>query len=142
MKTDRGIFLKLCVLLLAGMLASGDATAQSQRASKDDKTKTKQAQAVSKEVYERIQKAQELVDEENYPSALKILNNLYNPDKLSEYEQANVLNYLGYIYYNHLLQHGRYAEGDCDLRKTACNSESRATNGHADDIYDGTTVNR
>jgi tetratricopeptide (TPR) repeat protein len=100
MKTNHGMFLKLCVLLLAGMLASGDAAAQTQRASKDDQTKTKQAQAVSKEVYERIQKAQELVDAENYPPALKILNNLYNPDKLSEYEQANVLNYLGFIYYN------------------------------------------
>ena len=100
MNTDRGIFLKLCVLLLAGMLASGDATAQSQRASKDDKTKTKQAQAVSKEVYERITKAQEQVDEENYTAALKLLNSLYNPDKLTEYEQANVLNYLGFVYYN------------------------------------------
>ena len=100
MNTDRGIFLKLCVLLLAGVLASGGAAAQSQRASKDDNTKTKQAQAVSKEVYERIVKAQELVDEEKYTAALKTLNSLYNPDKLTEYEQANVLNYLGYVHYN------------------------------------------
>jgi len=47
-----------------------------------------------------IQKAQELVDAEDYPGALKMLNNLYNPDKLTEYEQANVLNYIGFIYYN------------------------------------------
>ena len=100
MNTDRGILLKLCVLLLAGVLASGGAAAQSQRASKDDDTKTKQAQAVSKEVYERIQKAQEQVDEENYTAALKTLNSLYNPDKLTEYEQANVLNYLGFVHYN------------------------------------------
>ncbi len=32
--------------------------------------------------------------------ALKSLNNLYNPDKLTEYEQANVLNYIGFVYYN------------------------------------------
>jgi len=100
MKIDRGILLKLCVLLLAGVLASGGAAAQSQRASKDDDTKTKQAQAVSKEVYERIQKAQEMVDAEDYNGALKTLNSLYNPDKLTEYEQANVLNYLGFVYYN------------------------------------------
>ncbi len=62
--------------------------------------KTKQAQAVSKEVYERIQKAQEDVDAKNYDAALRKLNALYNPDKLTEYEQANVLNYLGFVYYS------------------------------------------
>lgn len=102
MNTDRGISQKLGVLLLAGLLAFGStALAQdSKRADKDDKTKTKQAQAVSKEVYERITKAQEAVDAEDYSTALKTLNSLYNPDKLTEYEQANVLNYLGFVYYN------------------------------------------
>jgi len=89
------------MLLLAGMLACGNAAAQgSGQADKEDKTKTKQAQAVSKAVYERIQKAQEAVDAEDYPNALKMLNSLYNPDKLTEYEQANVLNYIGFVYYN------------------------------------------
>ena len=64
MNTSRGISLKLCLLLLAGMLACGNVNAQgSGKADKDDKTKTRQAQAVSKEVYERIVKAQEMVDE-------------------------------------------------------------------------------
>jgi len=61
---------------------------------------TKQAQAVSKAVFDTITKAQELVDAKDYPGALKILNGLYNPDKLTEYEQANVLNYIGFVYYN------------------------------------------
>jgi len=102
MNTDRGISLKLCILLLAGLLACGNAAAQGsgQADRKSDKTKTKQAQAVSKEVYERITKAQEAVDAQDYNGALKTLNNLYNPDKLTEYEQANVLNYIGFIYYN------------------------------------------
>jgi tetratricopeptide (TPR) repeat protein len=87
--------------LLSGLLAFGSAYAQgSGEADKDDRTKTKQAQAVSKEVYERIQKAQELVDAKDYRGALDLLNRLYNPDKLTEYEQANVLNYLGFVYYN------------------------------------------
>ncbi|MDH3748898.1 MAG: hypothetical protein OER97_11915, partial [Gammaproteobacteria bacterium] len=64
------------------------------------KQKTKQAQAVSKEVYDQIQKAQEAVDGKNYQGALKMLNRLYNPEKLTEYEQANVLNYIGFVYYN------------------------------------------
>ncbi len=79
----------------------GVAGAQERATEEDrDKTKTKQAQAVSKEVYEKIQNAQELVDEKNYSGALKSLNSLYNPDKLTEYEQANVLNYIGFVYYN------------------------------------------
>jgi len=101
MKLNRGITLKLCLAVVAGVLAFGNAAAQSQRADADtDDTKTKQAQAVSKEVYERIQKAQEMVDEKEYQGALRMLNNLYNPDKLTEYEQANVLNYIGFVYYN------------------------------------------
>jgi tetratricopeptide (TPR) repeat protein len=93
--------LQLCLAVIAGVLAFGNAAAQSGSADADtDNTKTKQAQAVSKEVYERIQKAQELVDAKQYQEALKSLNNLYNPDKLTEYEQANVLNYIGFVYYN------------------------------------------
>lgn len=101
MNTSRGISLKLCLLLLAGMLACGNVNAQgSGKADRNDKTKTRQAQAVSKEVYERIVKAQEMVDEKEYQGALRLLNRLYNPDKLTEYEQANVLNYLGFVHYN------------------------------------------
>ena len=101
MKFNRGITLKLCLTVVAGILAFGNAAAQSQRADADtDDTKTKQAQAVSKEVYERIQKAQEMVDNKEYQGALRLLDNLYNPDKLTEYEQANVLNYIGFVYYN------------------------------------------
>lgn len=100
MNTYRGISLKFCTVLFAGLLAFSTAGAQSGEADKNDDTKTKQAQAVSKEVYERITKAQEMVDAKNYSGALKALNSLYNPDKLTEYEQANVLNYLGFVHYN------------------------------------------
>lgn len=96
---NRRILSGLPVLLLLSLIAAGGASAQN--ADPDtDQTKTKQAQAVSKEVYEKIQKAQEMVDAKEYRAALKSLNNLYNPDKLTEYEQANVLNYIGFVYYN------------------------------------------
>jgi len=99
MKMNRGISLKLCISLVCGLLTFGGAAAQDADPDKDT-TKTKQAQAVSKEVYERIQKAQELVDAKDMAGALRLLNSLYNPDKLTEYEQANVLNYIGFVYYN------------------------------------------
>jgi len=100
MNMNREISLKLCLALIAGLLALGPALAAERADPDEDDTKTKQAQAVSKEVYEKIQAAQELVDEKNYQGALRSLNNLYNPDKLTEYEQANVLNYIGFVYYN------------------------------------------
>jgi len=102
MNQNRGITLKFCLAVVVSVLAFGSASAQkANRADADtDTTKTKQAQAVSKEVYERITKAQDMVDEKNYRGALKLLNSLYNPDKLTEYEQANVLNYIGFVYYN------------------------------------------
>lgn len=92
--------LNLCVILVGVALATGNAIAQDDEREKRDAQKTKQAQAVSKEVYDKIAKAQEQVDAKDYQGALRALNNLYNPDKLTEYEQANVLNYIGFIYYN------------------------------------------
>jgi tetratricopeptide (TPR) repeat protein len=97
---NRGITLKLCLAVIVGTLAFSTSFAQKRADPDEDTTKTKQAQAVSKDVYEDIQKAQELVDAKDYNGALRLLNNLYNPDKLTEYEQANVLNYIGFVYYN------------------------------------------
>lgn len=89
--------------LMCGFLAAGPAVAQDdedEAQRRSEQQKTKQAQAVSKEVYDRITVAQEMVDAKNYQGALKSLNSLYNPDKLTEYEQSNVLNYIGFVYYN------------------------------------------
>ncbi len=100
MNMKRGFSLKLCSILLAGVFASGSAWAQSGQADADtDNTKTKQAQAVSKEFYEKIERAQEMVDNKDYNGALRVIRSLYNPDKLTEYEQAQALNYMGFIYY-------------------------------------------
>jgi tetratricopeptide (TPR) repeat protein len=96
--------LKICLTLICGVLAIGPVSAQEDEEDKarreSESQKTKQAQAVSKAVYDKIQSAQEMVDAKDYNGALKSLNNLYNPDKLTEYEQANVLNYIGFVYYN------------------------------------------
>jgi len=94
--------LKLGVLVVFGALAASVAVAQDEDEAErqSNARETKQAQAVSKEVFDRITKAQEMVDAKDYNGALKLLNSLYDPDKLTEYEQANVLNYIGFVYYN------------------------------------------
>jgi tetratricopeptide (TPR) repeat protein len=95
---------KIGVLIACGIVAFGTVSAQETDKEaaerRSNAQQTKQAQAVSKEVYDRITKAQELVDAKEYPGALKLLNALYNPDELTEYEQANVLNYIGFVYFN------------------------------------------
>ena len=100
---NKRMSLRVCLVVVFAMLMSSSVYAQlakrEERAARDQQ-KTKQAQAVSKEVYAQIEKAQELLDEDNDAGALRLLNRLYNPDKLTEYEQVNVLNYLGFIYYN------------------------------------------
>ena len=103
MQSKIRLSLKLGVLLACSALASNAVVAQDDEDEAERKSRaqeTKQAQAVSKSVFDTITKAQDLVDLKDYPGALKILNNLYNPDKLTEYEQANVLNYIGFVYYN------------------------------------------
>jgi tetratricopeptide (TPR) repeat protein len=103
MKSIRRISLVICVSMIGTALTLNPVNAQEDEDAaqrKSESQKTKQAQAVSKEVYDKIQKAQEMVDAKNYQGALKSLNTLYNPDKLTEYEQANVLNYIGFVYYN------------------------------------------
>jgi tetratricopeptide (TPR) repeat protein len=93
----------ICLTLVCGLLAVAPAAAQDDEDAAERKSasqKTKQAQAVSKTVYDSIQKAQEMVDAKDYNGALKSLNALYDPDKLTEYEQSNVLNYIGFVYYN------------------------------------------
>ena len=103
------IFALLVALILAsGSSVNAQALMKAQENAYDneterqrrDKQKTRTAQAVSKKTYDRIIKAQEAVDLEDYPEALRILNNLYSVSKLTDYEQQNVLNYLGFVYYS------------------------------------------
>lgn len=91
---------KLAVAIAACVLAAGSSFAQQDEREERDKQETKQAQAVGKETYDRIQKAQELADAKDYNGALKILNALKSKENLTDYERQNVLNYVGFVYYN------------------------------------------
>jgi tetratricopeptide (TPR) repeat protein len=87
---------RIALLTVCGVLAAGPVVAQEE----EDTTKTKQAQAVSKEVYDRIQKAQELIDADEPQEALQLLNSLKTRKGITEYELQNVLNYIGFVHYN------------------------------------------
>jgi tetratricopeptide (TPR) repeat protein len=91
-----GVFM----LLVCGIFATGAVNAAAQKDEQRDKQKTRQAQAVSKAVYDRILKAQEAIDEDQPNEALKILAALKVKKGLTEYELQNVLNYIGFVHYN------------------------------------------
>lgn len=101
MNIKHRILAKLGLLLVCSVLAVGSVYADQddERAERDSK-KTKQAQAVSKEVYDRIQKAQEMIDADDQQGALQLLRSLKEKKGLTEYEKQNVLNYIGFVYYN------------------------------------------
>jgi len=97
-KTD--IWRNLGLLVIAAFIAGTPAYAQSSGAEQQDQTKTKKAQAVSKQVYDKIQEAQEKIDADDFKGALRILDALNNSDKLTDYERTNVLNYIGFVKYS------------------------------------------
>jgi tetratricopeptide (TPR) repeat protein len=97
MTNSNRLFARLVVLMICGVFASGSLMAQEDE---QDDTKTKQAQAVSKEFFDRIQKAQELVDAEDPRGALEVLQGLRNRKGITEYETQQVLNYIGFVKYN------------------------------------------
>ena len=89
---------RIWLLMICSVFAVGSAMAQQQ--GEESNQKTKQAQAVSKEVYDRIQQAQEAIDAGDETGALRMLEALEGRKGLTEYELQNVLNYKGFVYYN------------------------------------------
>ena len=103
------VLISLSLVLIAPIaekqsFAQSSAQSEADRAreerNKRDGQKTKKSQAVSKSVYEKITRAQEIMEAGDNEGALKILTALRSSSKLSEYEQQNVLNYIGFVYYN------------------------------------------
>ena len=99
MNIDKKLIAKVLAVLASSMLAVGAANAQEDE-NPQEKVKTKQAQAVSQKVYDKIQDAQLKIDDEDFVGALKTLDALRRNDKLTPYERTNVLNYIGFVYYS------------------------------------------
>lgn len=102
MNIKNRIVAKLGLVLICSALATSTVYAQDDDAEREarDNAKTKTAQAVSKEFFDRIQKAQELIDADNQTEALQMLNSLKTKKGITEYELQQVLNYIGFVNYN------------------------------------------
>ncbi len=87
-------------LLVTLLLAVDGAHSQDGEEGRRGLQRTQQAQAVSREVYDEIQRAQELIGAEEYDAALLLLHKLNRSDKLTEYEKSNILRYIGYSQYS------------------------------------------
>ncbi len=87
----------VAMLAIAYAITPTALIAQQPSADEAPEQQTRQAQAVSREVYEDLEKARLLSDEENYAEARSLLTSLVGKDNLSEYELVNVYQYLGFI---------------------------------------------
>jgi lipopolysaccharide biosynthesis regulator YciM len=91
------IALLTCLAALLSLGSIGTANAQDEE---PPQRETKKAEALTKPVYEKLTKAQELLEADDYDGALRILNDLARSDKLSNFERANVTNYFAFVYYS------------------------------------------
>ena len=92
------VFRAVGAFVLALLLAH---SADAQRADHNNEaTETRQADAVSRKVFDKLQQIIELNDSEDYTRALELIDDLYKPDKLTDYEQSQVLQYKGSVLYN------------------------------------------
>ncbi len=92
--------IELCLLLIGGLLSANISFAQSSERDQRDAQQTRQAEAVSRAVFDKIQQAQSEIDQENNEAAQKILNGLIGTDNLSDYERSQILQYLGILQHN------------------------------------------
>lgn len=84
----------VCIVALAPT-----AVAQDEQEARDNQ-KTREAEALSKAVYDKLMEAQELADNQQFNEAIRVLDSLSRDEGLSDYERANMLNFYGFIYYN------------------------------------------
>lgn len=99
MKRNSKIPISLWLLAFAVLFTAGTVNAQrsdEEQRQRQDQQVTRQAQAVSQKVYDKIQQAQKMIDADEFPAALHSLIGL-NRDELTEYEQSKVLQYIGFI---------------------------------------------
>ena len=94
-KTPTGVYVIVFLMLVAADAANAQQTADQQQ-----QQSTRQAQAVSRPVFEKMQKSQDLLGKNDADGALRILTSLIQSNKLSEYEKSNVWQYMGLAHHS------------------------------------------
>ena len=96
LSAGRGILATLGLVLLLGA-----PLAEAQRAKNEEEPDraTKKVESLGKAVYEKLTKAQELLDAKDPNGALRQLDSM-DRSKLSGYENSNLDNYYGFVYYS------------------------------------------
>ena len=87
----------LTMVALALLVATPPVQAQSSNEEEPQRA-TKKVESLSKAVYEKLTKAQEAIDAKDPQGALRQLNSM-DRSKLSGYENSNLDNYYGFVYY-------------------------------------------
>ncbi len=90
-QTHRAL-LTLCVIL--SLIHS----AHAQQPDQSSEPETRQAEAVSSQVFNKLQAVQEATEAEDFDTAQRILNQLLESSGLSTYERAMTLQHLGFTY--------------------------------------------
>lgn len=90
--------LALLMLLLGALCVTPVAVAQEGEGERQQQA-TKRTGSMSEKTYKKLAEAQELADAEDYSGARRILDELKASPKLSPYEQAQLYNFYGFIYY-------------------------------------------
>ena len=88
----------LLVLSLVAFVGTPDVAAQESEGGEEQQA-TKRTGSMSEKTYKKLAEAQELADAEDFNGARRILDELKASPKLSPYEQAQLYNFYGFIYY-------------------------------------------
>ena len=83
--------------IIAGFLLAGTGTVA--WAQDKEERKTKETVAMSQQVYEKLAEVQELIENKDYATALRGIEELKGRKGLSDYERAQLWNITGYSYY-------------------------------------------
>ncbi len=86
------------IVLFTFVSGSTQTSAFAQEGSKAAEQKTRKTPAMTERVYKRLGEAQELMDQEKYAEAFRVLNTLKADPKLNSYEKAMTLNFLAFGY--------------------------------------------